>query len=1588
MAKIGSIIQEQRKKQEVYQEKRAAGYTKLGASRETYVSAPDPAQRLTDLMQARARTTPSSDPMDPQPWRSGNGSGFDLAKFLTGTGAKGANAIAKQGSSALSFLERNTVGAGLGLLTGDREIYKSLPFYQLNEGVSRDAEALGRAFDANTAAGGKAAQIAESIGVGTIAAIPQALVAMATAGGSMAAQGLEAASAAAQASPTLARTLQSAAGQMAKSPNYWTSFFSTVGNSYESAKADGADDTRAALYALADSLIGSVVEVSGGIQTLPGELRGGRFTVRKWIDTMLDEGKEEVVQGVLSRGLENTVYGKGNPIASLRDGNAMFNPGTMASEFGMGAAVGGILGGAQGLLGNVAAPRGETVSQEAALTGSEALAREAGQRAGTENRAQEAVEAPRGDFLTEQLFGREKAASQGETAKPVQAGRVTTIQAPYQGETPVQAQQNETPQTISLTVLDRARERIQSAQTEAGGRGIKTVLTRLYQQMFQPVKGVSVHDMTFKGAPYLVDINRNVPGKVISDPNLTAEKLALLDQLPIIVQNGDYVGSGQYKPHGSKSKPVIRYDYFETPVQIGETPYIARFDVEVLPGANNYRTHQIVNMDLTQAKARYPGPVPGPSSDASGPVEGTRPLNLDSTIPQGADVVKSGEGTDGLGAADAGFDPYTAAQMKYGTLPSGENPVRSDDAPASVSGFDRVSQSVATAKGAAVTPEDFVPLLESETMKGGFSFIPITNSDTVQAAIGSISEKGWESALADWTADVRAGKAGAGATATGALLYNNAVNSGEFRTALDIFTDYQVLVRNSAQGLQAARILKTMTPESRLYMMRRSVRNMADAMRLGDVQIDQALESEYLNAKDDAAADAAIEKIQQNIADQIPSTLLDKWTALRYVNMLGNFKTQVRNLSGNVAMRGIVGVKDAIAAGLERLTGTERTKSLKVSRPLLNAAKADFSTVQREASGEGKYTLSMEDPGAFTQGVMDKRRIFKTGALEAYRKATDWSMNNGYFGDAAFLRNGYARALAGYLKAQGVSVEQFGSSEWQSTHAELLDKARAYSIQEAQEATFRDSNTLSDWISRVGRRKNTPAPIRIASEGLMPFRKTPANVLLRAEEYSPLGILNTAWMAAERAASKTAAAQKRGLVGEFARAGQEVTGSDIANSMAKALTGTGVFLAGMLLSNAGFLRGKDDEDKKQAAFDDLTGHQAYSLELPDGSSVTLDWLSPAAMPLFMGAQLMNEIQDGGFALKDLESSLTSIADPMLQMSMLQGVNDTLDDLKYSEDNLGQMAVSLALNYLTQGLTNSLVGQLERAAETKRQSTYVDKDSPVPAWLQRELGRASAKTPGWDYRQIPFIDAWGRMEETGDTLARILNNTLNPAYVSQVDTDKVEKELQRIAQATGDTSVFPQRAGRYFTVDGERKDLTAQEYTRYAQSLGKGRYGLVKEAVGLPAYRAMSDEERAEYVGKLYAYADAEAKSAVSSYQPEEWVENAKNARRELGVSTAEYIALYQKYGGNLMSGSGYEKTREAVKAGLTVEEYAEYKVSVSGLTADKDANGTSISGSKKEKVIAAIDAQDLSATEKDWLYLLNYDGKNAQKDLRGMPWNR
>lgn len=84
------------------------------------------------------------------------------------------------------------------------------------------------------------------------------------------------------------------------------------------------------------------------------------------------------------------------------------------------------------------------------------------------------------------------------------------------------------------------------------------------------------------------------------------------------------------------------------------------------------------------------------------------------------------------------------------------------------------------------------------------------------------------------------------------------------------------------------------------------------------------------------------------------------------------------------------------------------------------------------------------------------------------------------------------------------------------------------------------------------------------------------------------------------------------------------------------------------------------------------------------------------------------------------------------------------------------------------------------------------------------------------------------------------------------------------------------------------------------------------------------------------------------------------------------------------SSRSYAAAQEAQKQGISAEAYAKYKDTTADLTADKDENGKAINGSKKAKVLDAIDKMQLSKKQKDWLYL---DAGYSEKDIGNAPWN-
>ena len=818
---------------------------------------------------------------------------------------------------------------------------------------------------------------------------------------------------------------------------------------------------------------------------------------------------------------------------------------------------------------------------------------------------------------------------------------------------------------------------------------------------------------------------------------------------------------------------------------------------------------------------------------------------------------------------------YTELVEKYGFIPYGENPSRDVQVPRKTEKGKKVSQTVRTILEAKATPDETLPTIQKMVEDGVFSYEVYTDKKAIQDAEDMLNGYGWLETYNTWMKDVEEGIVSKQHTVQGWALYNNAVNrattatsEAERKTAMETaLTVLDAMVRhqrNAAQALQATRVLKKLSPESQLYGVKKSVEAFQKELteKYGDkapnLKIDEQLAEEFLNAETQEERDKAIEEIYKDIGRQMPSRFIDKWNAWRYLAMLGNPRTHIRNIVGNLGFAPVVAAKNLTATAIEsvvhRVSGgkTIRGKAMvwgsKADRALLKAAWNDYSNVADLVSNGGKYNES----AMTNQAIQDGRQIFKFKPLEWARKGNSNLLEKE---DALFSQPHYAYALAQYCKANNITPEQI-------SRGKAIAPAREYAIKEAQKATYRDTNAFSQFVSELGRSGNKKNPVSkgasIVLEGILPFRKTPANILVRGIEYSPIGLL-------------------KGLSYDLYQASKgKMTASEVIDNISAGLTGTGLLALGLYLAAEGLVRGHGEDEEDEKKFKEMMGHQSYALELPNGESITLDWLAPEALPFFVGVNLWETSKGSNeeTSFANILQSVTNITEPMLEMSCLQSLNDLFEGIGYasSNDTSGLVSVlsSAATSYLTQGLP-TILGQAERTGEDERMTTYTEKNGFLTGDMQYTLGKMSAKIPAWDYNQIPYIDAWGRKEASGTALKRGLNNFLNPAYTSTIEKGSTEEELLRLYGQTGEGSVFPTRADKYFMVDGVRKDLTADEYVKYATLKGEKSYKLVSDLIKSNAYKKLSNEEKVKAIADVYDYANQKAKQSVSNYKPQSWV---------------------------------------------------------------------------------------------------------------------
>lgn len=1443
----------------------------------------------------------------------------------------------------------------------------------------------------------------------------------------------------------------------------------------------------------AETIAGALVRrfgESGAVQMMQklSQTATGRIAL-----SAIGEGGEEVVEDVLQPFLKRATF----------DPNARFDAGEAGNDFLVGAIL-GALGGVPEAVGRI---------------GSKPARNQAETATGAKVQVPAGVETARAETGLQGV--------QSGTVEPLKVGRVTTIKRPYQGQTPVQAPKNAAAVQVDSGSVERAQNRINGARGLEGTPigepgGFKATLKKKLLESFRSANKVKVDGVTFNGTPYLVDINNSVVGKIINDKNLSAEKISLLDVLQDVVKQGEYVGSGEYESHGSKAKDTVRFDYFETPVSIDGEDYIAKFDVEAFPSRNNYKTHQLVKMELSQTAHADVGPAPTALTAETTPVEGTRPLNSDFTIPQPSDSVKSrdvmeqkvqrllGKGTegvqdplmqaifsngkrieqsaltgeqfarlaelseqgtvgmdadgrvyqvdpaehidrresgtvgrlnlnafqydhpelagyykeaakillddidhtqrggeiysyqsanayngqgyarmkrmaslevselldggmsysriekaldaiindhgaenyadakrvellldrmltdgfqgvggwvdlapneayirekgqiagavgneagpgaldgideignDGLGAADAdslntGFDRMQARTDEF--HPINENSARrimeeQNRAPSEVPVINpetgrNVTKTVSTILNSPLTSPEMAVEIERAVTDGKFDYLPVTDKSAVQRAQADIADRGLNRVADEFLTKVDLGQRITKNELTAAIeCYNQALAAGDKVTAFDLGVAISEVAHDGAQMLQAMNLLNRLTPEGKLLTLRRYVDKLnrnadakatrksgrrtvdEDAARADFVEqatgfrISDELATEYLMAETDAERSAAWDAITTNLAEQIPSTFREKANFFRYTSMLLNPTTHVRNFAGNAIQAGARTIKNGLGAAIERAVisdPTQRTKSIltgKEGRALRDFALGQYGTDQDAAMGAGKY--SDGSARGIEREILNKKKAFQGSnpLSRGIQAVGDFNTRAMDAEDVWFNRPAYVDSFAQALKAKGVTAAEAASG----AKADLVAQARAYAIEEAQRATYRNTTALSEALSSLGNyRGNNPVKQAgsFAVDAFLPFRRTPANILTTGMDYSPLGILKAA---------------KQGLY-DLKRG--NATAADVVDSLSAGLTGTGIMALGAWLAAEGLLRVSLGDDDREEAYNKDRGAQKYALQI-GGKSYTLDWASPSAMPLLAGASVMESAMDGGSTFEAVMDAMTGISDVVLETSMLSSLNDLISNWSYAKNKVTYVLDRAASGYLGQYVP-TIGGKIASLADDTVRKSYVETGTgQVASDVDYFLQGVEKKIPGARNTLQPKIDLWGEEVSNGKLPERVFKNFLSPGYLNAMDSSALDLELRRLSEAVGSSSVYPTAVGKSFTVNGERKELTAEEYTQYARKVGQTRRQLVEELMNSEGYKKLDDANRAAVIASAYEYAGDLGKMEVSRYVP-------------------------------------------------------------------------------------------------------------------------
>ncbi len=586
--------------------------------------------------------------------------------------------------------------------------------------------------------------------------------------------------------------------------------------------------------------------------------------------------------------------------------------------------------------------------------------------------------------------------------------------------------------------------------------------------------------------------------------------------------------------------------------------------------------------------------------------------------------------------------------------------------------------------------------------------------------------------------------------------------------------------------------------------------------------------------------DVAAKQLFGMVQDLIPPSFSRRIATYQTIAHLFNLRTQNRNVTSNVAFNGVETIANNIAVGID------------MALSLFPAA--------------NKQRTVGFDRGAFEKGH------FKASSDKATRKYIDIALDvnteadiSGYMQQKGRTFRGkynpltYAERYMSYglgvtdeFTKGGVEHNIYESLSRLKNAGYTDEEIREIAREEARYRTFQDDNIVSKLFGRLKKALNTIGNEEFGlGDFVMKYTQVPGALLMRSFEFSPLGYIKFITTTAKAIKAKELTPKQQ---------------RDIALSIGRATTGTGLIFAFCALARLGLLINEDDEEDKEVKnvnkAEGLSGTQinlsGVGRLITGGAParqygdvlVSVGFLEPLSSLMTKGIALSKADQ---MTAKDWARVITaSTFEELATMSTMQSLRDIMGAAQYGTTSLADTAVTLASSWIT-GFIPAPIRQTASFIDGIQRDPYHAENSlnEVAYRVLSGIPFASKTVPA---KVTPFGDE--KVKNTGRNIFDFLNNYTNPGYVTIYQGSEVSAEAKRLYKYND--GVLPKTPPTSLKVDGQKYEIKGKDYERWSKMLGKNTEEAVKEYMQTEEYQLMADQERAEKIADIVneVYADS------------------------------------------------------------------------------------------------------------------------------------